>query len=549
LITSQSTLGSSGFNLVELLARFDVRTLERLVEPALERRLRSVAGSVGAMSRTQWLAHCAAAAYQAGIFDRPEARKGLFQLLDDAELAHLAHTLIGASHTKAEDNALVLSKLRWAPNSSVVDYCASRFRIPYEMLPVAEAAPASVVTIEPALRLPPLHEFQAGVALDVEGVLRRGERCIVQMPTGSGKTRTCMEALAAVYGSGIPEGCIVWLAHAEELCDQAAESVARVWAERASAAIRVVRWYGRHDPPAYVIPGSVVIASLQKTYSGLRGQSPFADSLRYHTKAIVVDEAHRALAPSFQFVVEALGPGQAAVVGLTATPGRGLDKAAENRRLAAMFNGKLVSVENGEGLVDRLAAAGVLSVPHRRVIETGVEVRPTAEALMNVREGFDLDGGVLKALADNPSRNMLLLALIESEVHDNRPAIVFACTVAHARFLAAALNMRGVTAASVDSAMERASRRLATAGYREGSVDVLVNFGVLSTGFDAPRTRTVVVARPTTSAVLYGQMIGRAMRGPLMGGAAESWVIDVRDNLRRFGDAADLFESFAHFWR
>ena len=42
---------------------------------------------------------------------------------------------------------------------------------------------------------------------------------------------------------------------------------------------------------------------------------------------------------------------------------------------------------------------------------------------------------------------------------------------------------------------------------------VLFNYGVLTAGFDEPRTRCVIIGRPTTSLVLYSQMVGRAMRG------------------------------------
>ena len=43
---------------------------------------------------------------------------------------------------------------------------------------------------------------------------------------------------------------------------------------------------------------------------------------------------------------------------------------------------------------------------------------------------------------------------------------------------------------------------------------VLVNFGVLTTGFDAPRASAVVIARPTASLVLYSQMVGRGNPWP-----------------------------------
>jgi len=60
---------------------------------------------------------------------------------------------------------------------------------------------------------------------------------------------------------------------------------------------------------------------------------------------------------------------------------------------------------------------------------------------------------------------------------------------------------------------------------------VLCNYGVLTTGFDAPSVRCVVVARPTASPILYEQMVGRGMRGPEFGGTKQCLVIDVDDNI------------------
>jgi hypothetical protein len=70
--------------------------------------------------------------------------------------------------------------------------------------------------------------------------------------------------------------------------------------------------------------------------------------------------------------------------------------------------------------------------------------------------------------------------------------------------------------------------------FRAGRLQFLCNYGVLTTGFDAPKIRAVIIARPTTSVVLYEQMIGRGMRGPLNGGTEECQVIDLQDNIARF---------------
>ena len=84
--------------------------------------------------------------------------------------------------------------------------------------------------------------------------------------------------------------------------------------------------------------------------------------------------------------------------------------------------------------------------------------------------------------------------------------------------------------------------------FRAGEFNVLLNYGVLSTGFDAPRIRMVLVTRPTASVVLYSQMIGRGLRGPAMGGGQECRLIDVRDNFANFGRVDEVYSYFDEYW-
>jgi len=55
---------------------------------------------------------------------------------------------------------------------------------------------------------------------------------------------------------------------------------------------------------------------------------------------------------------------------------------------------------------------------------------------------------------------------------------------------------------------------------------------VLSTGFDAPNTNAIMIARPTTSPVVYSQMLGRGLRGPKVGGNKECILVDIKDNIQ-----------------
>ncbi|MFN7286268.1 MAG: DEAD/DEAH box helicase, partial [bacterium] len=73
------------------------------------------------------------------------------------------------------------------------------------------------------------------------------------------------------------------------------------------------------------------------------------------------------------------------------------------------------------------------------------------------------------------------------------------------------------------------ARREIVRQFKGGAYQVLCNQGVLTTGFDDPRITHVVIARPTVSLVLFEQMVGRGLRGPLFGGTEECQIHAVED--------------------
>jgi len=83
----------------------------------------------------------------------------------------------------------------------------------------------------------------------------------------------------------------------------------------------------------------------------------------------------------------------------------------------------------------------------------------------------------------------------------------------------------------------------------DDEIRIIVNYGVLTTGFDAPQTSAALIARPTKSLVLFSQMVGRATRGPRAGGnktAEVATVVDTR--LPGFCNMADAFTNWEDVW-
>ena len=127
--------------------------------------------------------------------------------------------------------------------------------------------------------------------------------------------------------------------------------------------------------------------------------------------------------------------------------------------------------------------------------------------------------------------------------------IIFACNVVNSQELAATLCCLGYSASSLDSKNDTTeSRRAKIADFKSGRLRIIVNYGILTTGFDAPRTNVAIIGRPTKSLVLYSQMVGRAMRGKKRGGNAECNVYTVIDDIPEFTNISHAFEYWDQSW-
>ena len=146
-----------------------------------------------------------------------------------------------------------------------------------------------------------------------------------------------------------------------------------------------------------------------------------------------------------------------------------------------------------------------------------------------------------------------VLGAVEELIDANRQRVlVFAATVAHARMLTAILVARNIRSDVVTGSTPERIRERAIRAFKsnDGLPMVLVNFGVLTTGFDAPKADAVVIARPTQSLVLYSQMVGRAIRGPKAGGTTACDILTVVDpSLPGFGDIAEAFLNWEDVWQ
>lgn len=101
------------------------------------------------------------------------------------------------------------------------------------------------------------------------------------------------------------------------------------------------------------------------------------------------------------------------------------------------------------------------------------------------------------------------------EYAKERKGLAFWPLVATAEHGARAFNDAGIPSAVVHGGTPREERRLILKKLHTGDIQVVHNCGVLTEGFDEPTVSCVVNARPTQSAPLYQQMVGRGLRPDL----------------------------------
>jgi DNA repair protein RadD len=474
-------------------------------------------------------------------------RRAIFESLP-LEQAHELADSFGAP--SSFNPYAVLDALDCRAGSDTVEHLCKFFSVPIpvpnqEQNEVAE----DIEAVHPAY---PMFDYQAETIKQAYALLvdkNKERRVLIHMPTGAGKTRSAMVLISRYLNECPQRSAVVWLAHSEELCDQAAEEFAKAWSKLGTRKLKLGRFYSNHELDLGDFKDGLIVASLSKLYSRSLSEQDRFLLLKRAVGLVVMDEAHQGVAPTYQHLLDMLAPqrGFAALLGLSATPGRSRLDMAQDEQLAALFNRNKVTLAT-DGRTDPitfLQQRGYLAVPEYRWIPYQPSVQLSDKERQELAIGLDLSAQTLKRIGDDVQRNLLVINAIAEQVEQGKKIIVFACSVDQAQLIAEVLSVRGMRAAAVSSRTDSGERRQILEDYKAGkNYDVLVNYGVLTTGFDAPKTNVVIVARPTQSVVLYSQMIGRAMRGPRSGGNTHCVVITVKDAIPGF---RSVYEGFTHW--
>lgn len=318
---------------------------------------------------------------------------------------------------------------------------------------------------------------------------------LLRLPTGAGKTVISALIIQELLKQ-IGERRILFLAHRKEIIDQTADKISRLLGD-GQVAIEQADRRAHAD-------ARVVIASVQ-TLAGRLTDYP-AESFQ----AIIIDECHHAYAKTWMDTISHFGKQKSTLLlGLTAT-----SKRSDGRCVSELFSETAFEISMGE-----LQEQGFLVPMDYYQVEAALGL-----GALSMDQNGEFPVTLLGRIMNSPElRGLTIKAWMERAA--GKKTIVFCASLKHAEELTQDFLQLGVNAAFVSG--QSSDRDAIIQTFREGDIQVLSNFGVLTEGFDDPSVECVLLARPTTSPLVYSQCLGRGLR--TYPGKTSCTVIDIVD--------------------
>lgn len=318
--------------------------------------------------------------------------------------------------------------------------------------------------------------------------------------------------LIADWTAANPGKRVIVLVHTDELVQQAYKKI-----KDTAPGLKV----GIVKAERNEVTARVIVASVQSLRSAKRW------ALIRNVGLIIVDECHHATAATYRAILEYYGAfakkcegtchkvyppencpecfdtgylgERPYVAGFTATLARG-DKA----KLSDIWQ----ECTFKRGIAFGIRRGYLLDVRGKRIVIPDMD-------LSNVKKsgGDYAEGSLAEELDRSLAPSIVADAYLEHA--RSRKGLGFAPTVESAHHFAGAFDAAGIPSAVVHGGTPREERRLTLKRLREGDIQVVWNCGVLTEGFDEPTVSCIVMARPTKSAPLYQQIVGRGLRPDL----------------------------------
>lgn len=311
---------------------------------------------------------------------------------------------------------------------------------------------------------------------------RGHHRNLLVAATGTGKTWVSAFDYRRLREAGHER--LLFVAHRDEILRQS-QQVFQLVLKDPSFGERLVAG----DRPSV---GDHLFASIQS----LQGHVDTFDPSRWDV--VIVDEFHHAEAPTYRRLLARLQP--KVLIGLTATPER-----ADGESILHWFDDRVAC----EIRLWQALEQGLLSPFHYYATHDGSDLR----ALSFSRGVYSVSELEATYLSDHERATRVLQA-IERHVLDPRRmrALGFCVSIAHARFMAERFEAAGIVATALHAKSSEAERSIAIGRLRKGTIQAIFAVDLFNEGVDIPEVDTILMLRPTESATVFLQQLGRGLR-------------------------------------
>ncbi|MGN9915366.1 DUF3427 domain-containing protein [Micromonospora palomenae] len=329
------------------------------------------------------------------------------------------------------------------------------------------------------------YPYQAEILadLDAERQVHGRHRNLVVMATGTGKTVVAALDYRRLHRAGQVDS-LLFVAHQEQILKQSMSTFRQVMNDGSFGEMLV----GGKEPTHW----AHVFASIQSLHR--REINPDAYDM------VIVDEFHHAEAPTYARLLERLRP--RVLLGLTATPDR-----ADGGDVRRWFDGHAaVELHLWDALERQLLAPFQYFGVHDDVDLSH----------MRWKRGQGYDPAELDGLyTGNHARARMVLKAVQDTVDVGRMrALGFCVSIGHAEFMADWFTKHGVPSAAVTSRADRAGRTRdgLLREFKADKLRVLFTVDLFNEGVDLPMVDTILMLRPTESATIFLQQLGRGLR-------------------------------------
>jgi len=343
-----------------------------------------------------------------------------------------------------------------------------------------------------------------------------GKAGIAALPTASGKSVVIAEIIKRILMKK-NHVRVMMLTHVKELISQNLEKIKSVWPTCPVGIYSAGIGFRQFNYP-------IVYGGIQSCYKKPR--------LFGHIDLLFIDECHL-VSDKAQTMYGSMIAGlkeknpNLVVIGLTATPYRMGIGLLTNGPIFTDVYYDITAMDDFVKLIDEGYLCDLIPIRTDNQIDVS-----------NIKKA----GGEFteKSLDENVNRDEITKEIVLetiSKAADRRKGITFCVSKSHAENMSLRFNEAGISCTFIHSDLTNNERNEVLRKYATGEVSMITNVGVLTTGFDAPDIDYMVIARPTESASLHVQIMGRGMR--VHPSKQNTLVLDFAGNTIRLGPVND----------